>query len=456
MKQLINYANLIINPENYRFDPVETQEQAIDLMITKKGTEILNMAKHISEHGLDTSKDIRVLELENNKFLILDGNRRVVSVKCLHEPGLVKDQKIKEGFLKIVNTGCEVISDIPCFIYKDEESAAKWINLDHTGKNDGVGQDPWGTPEKERFGYKFDGKLSPAMQCIGIIEEELNKKINTEKIKISTINRILSNPDARSYIGIKTNNGKISFTCDKKEAVNRLDKLFNKFSEEDIPVRNVYKSDQILDFAEKLYKDKPKTCKNQTLPLPNPQGVVASKVINTEKRTLAKKEWITFDEYREYNGHYRVKKMMNEMRSLEPKENANILMPALRVVLELAVYHALEEKKHIVKIVNEYKTRLKSENIKRVEKGVALLELKKQWAPGLKEMLNYMANEEKAVISDPQAVKALEKKVKKEENFVTDLNSFVHNVHDIPGKNDPERIWSGFGRLIFSVIKKIE
>ncbi|MCD5397162.1 MAG: hypothetical protein LRZ96_01055 [Candidatus Pacebacteria bacterium] len=79
MKKNINYQNLIVNPENYRFDPVDTQEQAIDLMLEKKGDEIFNLAKHILENGLDLTKDFRVLKRAKDKYLILDDNRKKLS-----------------------------------------------------------------------------------------------------------------------------------------------------------------------------------------------------------------------------------------------------------------------------------------------------------------------------------------------------------------------------------------
>ncbi len=60
-------------------NPVDTQEQAIDLMLEKKGDEIFNLAKHILENGLDLTKDFRVLKRAKDKYLILDDNRKKLS-----------------------------------------------------------------------------------------------------------------------------------------------------------------------------------------------------------------------------------------------------------------------------------------------------------------------------------------------------------------------------------------
>lgn len=80
MKKIIHYSKLVVNPENYRFDPVENQEEAIDLILEEKGSEILNLAKHILENGLDEAKDLRVLETNPEVYRVLDGNRRVTAL----------------------------------------------------------------------------------------------------------------------------------------------------------------------------------------------------------------------------------------------------------------------------------------------------------------------------------------------------------------------------------------
>ena len=266
MKKPIHYSKLIVNPENYRFDPVENQGEAIDLMLEEKGSEIVNLAKHILEHGLDEAKDFRVLEINSGKYLVLDGNRRTTAIKCLHDLSLIKDEKTKKAFQNLLKIKKSAPTNIQSFVYDEEKSAAKWISLDHTGKNEGVGQDSWGSAEKDRFAYKFEGKISPAMQAVSVVEEELDKKINTKKLKVSTINRIISNPESRSYLGVDVRGRKLIFTADKKESYARLDKLFDKVIEDNVTVAKVYHTPQTIEFMRELFGDKPKDATKPTLP----------------------------------------------------------------------------------------------------------------------------------------------------------------------------------------------
>lgn len=262
MKQNISYRKLIVNPENYRFDQVDNEKEAIDVMISEKGPEIYNLAKHISENGLDNAKDIRTLKRGNN-FLVLDGNRRITALKCLFNPEIISDSKLKTKFNKLSKNTENIPTNIQCFVYDTEEEAAKWIKLDHTGKNNGVGQDDWGTAEINRFGYKFEGQISPAMQAVDLVQKALDIGFDTKKLKISTIDRILSNPEARSYLGIDIKDKKIILVSDKNEVVMRLNKLFTKVINDNVAVTAVYTKDNAIDFMSQLFLDKPKLFSEQ-------------------------------------------------------------------------------------------------------------------------------------------------------------------------------------------------
>ena len=163
--------------------------------------------------------------------------------------------------------------------------AAKWIKLDHTGKNKGVGLDPWGTAEQERFSYKFEKKISPTMKVINLFEHETKSKIDTEKVKVSTIGRILSNPESRSYIGLDFVNGEVILTSPKKEVIERLDKLFNKIIIDNVPVQEVYDTGKKVKFMKNLLGEQPKISKEPTIV--SPKGVV-KKGKKKSKKSLPK------------------------------------------------------------------------------------------------------------------------------------------------------------------------
>lgn len=321
MRETINYGHLIVNPENYRFDPVENQDEAIGLMLEEKGQEVLNLAKHILRNGLDKARSLRVLSSEKDKYIVLDGNRRLTAIKCLHDPSIIKNEKLKNSFKSLLKSEVEIPENIECFVYSTEEDAADWIKLDHTGKNDGIGQDPWGTAEKDRFGYRFEGKRSPAMQAVSIVEKETKRKLDTRKLKISTINRILSNPEARSYLGVVIDRGRLDFKSKKEEAVARLEKLFSRIINDNITVANVYHAPQTIEFVKGIFGQKPISAPEQPSLLMGRAQVSDSdvKLRTAIPGTLVKNDWITHGEYQKYEGAQKVKYLLNEMRKIDPR-----------------------------------------------------------------------------------------------------------------------------------------
>ena len=88
---------LLVDSENPRFEPVSDTQAAIDLMVAKRGTEVYNLAKDIVVNGLNPSSLVMVVR-KGNKYLPVDGNRRIVALKLLQEPDLCQDLKMAEKF----------------------------------------------------------------------------------------------------------------------------------------------------------------------------------------------------------------------------------------------------------------------------------------------------------------------------------------------------------------------
>ncbi|MFA6273556.1 MAG: hypothetical protein WC662_00140 [Candidatus Paceibacterota bacterium] len=347
MKKSIDYKKLIINPENYRFDPVDTQDQAIDLMLEEKGSEIFNLAKHILEHGLDNAKDFRLIKKEKGKFLVLDGNRRITAIKCLHDISLIKDNSLKKKFSNLKIDKSKLPQKVNAFIYSSEAVAAKWIKLDHTGKNDGAGQDSWGAAEVDRFEYKFEGKLSPAMQAVMLVEREKNKKFDTRKLKVSTINRIFSNPEARSYIGIDIKDKKINFTTSKKEAVERIDKLFNKIIDDNVKVDVVYTKEKTAVFMKDIFPSKPKQIE---IPILNKETDNSNGIKKTQRtklnsvtffgRNLCLKKGDTNDIYRDITDLFN---FYQNNKTILSKSFCSLIRMSLRLIVESATDKKIDD-----------------------------------------------------------------------------------------------------------------
>ena len=116
----ISISNLIINPDNDRFESVD---------------KIYYIAIHILENGL-SPKPFYVMpsKKSNKKFLVKEGNRRTTALKLMANPKLIDSKKhasLKNRFFKLHERFMETpIRKIMCYIYDDVEEADKWVRLE--------------------------------------------------------------------------------------------------------------------------------------------------------------------------------------------------------------------------------------------------------------------------------------------------------------------------------------
>lgn len=85
-RKQVNINNILLDVENPRFEKVNTQEEALKIMISGYEDKIFNLAKHIAENGMNPTESPTVIMYENNKYIALDGNRRLTALKILNNP----------------------------------------------------------------------------------------------------------------------------------------------------------------------------------------------------------------------------------------------------------------------------------------------------------------------------------------------------------------------------------
>jgi hypothetical protein len=92
----ISIANLSVNIENPRYEMVGSQYEAISLMMKSQKRKLLNLADDLVNHGLNPSEFPIVAphEKEKDNFNILEGNRRIVALKLLHNPDIIKEHLV--------------------------------------------------------------------------------------------------------------------------------------------------------------------------------------------------------------------------------------------------------------------------------------------------------------------------------------------------------------------------
>ncbi|MBM7869279.1 hypothetical protein JOC70_000748 [Clostridium pascui] len=252
--EIIKLDQLLINPENFRYNPVENQYEALETMIKEQGEKVTNLIKDIIDNGLNPTELIAVTQLDNS-YVVLEGNRRVTSLKIINNPDIIKDidKKMCNRVNNLLqNKSTHLETEIMCAVFEKEEDSYKWIDLKHTGENKGKGTVPWDTESKRRFDLKTSGKKPVALQLIDFIKEsdKFNKeqKEAIDEISITNIERLIGDPHVRETLGFTLKKGELNKIYPDNELTKGLSKLVADLSKKDFSVKDIYTKDKRLDY----------------------------------------------------------------------------------------------------------------------------------------------------------------------------------------------------------------
>jgi len=260
----IQLIQLLVNTENYRFDTVASQKEAIDKMIENQNEKLFKLAEDIVNNGLNPNDPIQISPSyhDNTKFNVLEGNRRVICLKLLNNPDLIEDLKyfsLKKKFRKLHDENKDrIIKEINCIVYGDPTEADKWIKLKHTGQNNGIGIVDWDAQQIQRFEEKVENKSSIALQVINLLNKSSGVsdeiKSDLRNLKITNLDRLISDPEVRKFLGIEIVNNVIQSEIEEKEVIKGLNYIVKDLLDPNFKVKNIYTKDDREDYINKIPK----------------------------------------------------------------------------------------------------------------------------------------------------------------------------------------------------------
>lgn len=341
----ISIADLIVNPENYRFDSVASQKEAIDVMIENQNDKIYNIAKNIAENGLNPSERVIVSpsKTEDKKYIVLEGNRRIVALNLILNPDKIDGSakaSLKTKFKKLQDTyKKDIITDIECVVFDDPAEAEKWIKLKHTGENDGVGIVTWNAQQSARFREKVENESSLALEVIKLLKssQEVSEDIKSRlaNIKTSNLDRLLEDPDVQNLLGINVTNNIIQSDTSKEEVVKGLTQIVKDVLDPKFTVKNIYtkedRENYIKNFSKASIPDKgikeKKPWQTANIAVPPTKG---SKAHSAYRRKLIPKNCVMSISNPKVNRIYR------ELQGIDATKFTNASAVLLRVFVELS------------------------------------------------------------------------------------------------------------------------
>lgn len=269
---LIPVEKLLVDQTNPRFPPRESQNEALYILATDKKVKLVKLAEDIALNGLNPSESVLVESLDDGDvYTVLEGNRRLAAIKLLSSATLLEDlglpSSLKKRYLALHETSKGKLPlQMACTVLSRSE-AKRWIELKHTGENEGIGVVQWDGPQRHRFRGS-----SPALDIIDLvasteyIDEMTRSKL--PQMSITNISRLLGNPVARKTLGVDVKRDQLIVDASDEGVKQRLAQVVTDFATKTKKVTDIDTAEQQIAYAEEVAQ-RPFLKPVETLPTPS-------------------------------------------------------------------------------------------------------------------------------------------------------------------------------------------
>lgn len=499
------------NPRLTEYGKKPTQPDIIDYLITHE--KVYELAKTIISQGYFLNEQ-PIVTKEDNKFVVLEGNRRVCACKILINPDLIKSSSKRSQLKKeLKGFDLEMIKKLDVIIAPDRESADIMIVNRHTG---GSVVEKWDKTKQDRFIFKrfiagesieqmaqkfhlMKAEIKDSLQRHNVFSEilkldfdEHTKKILDEETKfnITNVERVYSSKIGRDFLGIEFNDvGQIVKKLPVQEFNKRLKTIVDKVISGEINSRVLNTEEQKRDFINRLLETKefdssiePDSKYNQE-EQENEQkegGVEKPAIVNKKKPTPSTKLF-PGNLYLETNVK-RIDEIFSEIKSLNLKNNPNAIAVLLRSYIDMVTYQYLKKNGGIAEIIKIEGEKLKGENEKylmlvtnfvlglgipedSIDKSALLKALKlkgslgRDFIPSLRFMLSYLADSD--LIQEAKLKAALKSYLNKNNSIDkvighNEFNLLVHNEYYTNDAVELKAAWDKLEPILEYMIKEIK
>src|ERR1700732_1444098 len=141
--------NLELDLENPRITRAMDQRDAMQKILREQKVKLINLAESIAVRGLNPMDRFLVLKSpRQGKFIVIEGNRRILVIKLLNNTSLIADLEMPETFRKRLhkaaqNFDLKSVEPIDCFEVVDRAEGNEWVRQRHMGEDAGRGVVDW-------------------------------------------------------------------------------------------------------------------------------------------------------------------------------------------------------------------------------------------------------------------------------------------------------------------------
>jgi hypothetical protein len=252
-------SDLLIDAENPRLpQPNVGQREALRSIASHQGQKLQRLASDILENGLNPADLSIVMPFKDDlkRYVVLEGNRRLTALRALENPEFLVDA-VGSGILSAIRRLSRQYQNAPiesmqCVVVKDRDEARHWIELRHTGENEGAGIVPWGSDDKARFRSRT-GALELHSQALNFLESRRDLTPESRRqVPVTSFKRLIETPEVRAKLGVEAQSGTLALLADAKLVAKALMHVVKDLADGKTKVGDIYTKAQRVKYANDL------------------------------------------------------------------------------------------------------------------------------------------------------------------------------------------------------------
>lgn len=452
-------TSLLLDPLNPRLpiaDKNLSQAELLEELVIHD--DVYSIAKSIAENGYYPVESLIGIQ-ENGKKFILEGNRRLAAIKLLISPAAAPERYQKRFKDLSDNIDLETIRSVKVLVAPSRNTAAPIINSRHTQEQ----IKRWEPIQKAKFYQQqidrgttveqlsneyamSEAKVRDFLRsytmyniaCHLDLPPDAQEKVHDPRaFPSTTLDRLYENLEVQKFLGIRFDNNKELIGKVKPEEFKKgYTKIVVDVAKGNVHSRIVNKTEDVQKYLSGFGDMKPRLRRKGSFTAAyfiggtGPSKKKRPKEPAQKTKTPKQPAGLIPRHIKCTVQNQRIIDIFHELKKLKVVQFPNAVAIMFRSLLEMSVAYYLDHTERLKEVIAKERRRRKGN-------------LPRNWAPTLKQMLKFMANDD-TIELNPHALTALNQFISDKNNLLNadTLNFFVHNVFCCPTERELRSLWS--------------
>jgi hypothetical protein len=350
-ERTVSIADLRLDGQNPRLEPATGEREIIEKLIADQGDKLLNLADDIATHGQSPIERVLCIQGPKSSYIVVEGNRRVATLKLLNNPDLTDRPGYADRFRAIAR-GKAPPTSVPIVLAPNRDAAKHWQELRHAGEMGGRGTVSWNAEAVQRFRRTPGTDADRGMRFADAIEQAFpgNQSLMTDlravrRQRITTLGRLAKDPTYRYRAGVDITDAGLVVHFPEEDVERGIARVVRDLATthgvtemKTRPIRQAYLAGISEDLPkEESYQVVGKTLASPTIPpLPPTATTRSGRPVPPPKKLFAGVSVANIGP--------RVQSILRELQALDIERSPNSAAVLTRVLLELCVTSVVQQK----------------------------------------------------------------------------------------------------------------